>query len=145
MRTVTSGESIFEEMLGDINYPKDSSPGKLYKFKCRVGCVKRRPPRHKYFDYIREMGCGDIDRVFNGESFNGKKHLTFVFPERWMGVAEQQAFTAVLNKHPEVDSLEQVDIITSSPMLIGSFYAEQIRILTWLDDKNYTGGLRELY
>ena len=136
---VTTGEQIFDEMLGDIDYPKDSSAGKLYKFKCRVGCVKRRPPRHKYFDYIREMGTGDVDRVFSGESFNGKKNLTFVFPERHMGVAEQQAFSHVLNEHPEADSLEQVDIITSSPWLIGSFYAQQIRILTWPDDDEYNG------
>lgn len=140
MQTFTSGASVFEEMLGDIDYPEDSFAGKLYKFKCRVGCVKRRPPRHKYFEYILEMGSGDIDKVFKGESFRGKKHLTFVFPERYMGVTEQRAFTSVLNNHPEADSLEQVDIITSNPMLIGSFHNIQIRILTWEDDHLYDCG-----
>jgi len=140
METFTSGASVFEEMLGDIDYPEDSFAGKLYKFKCRVGCVKRRPPRHDYFEYILEMGVGDIDKVFKGESFDGKTHLTFVFPERYMAVTEQQAFTSILNNHPEADSLEQVDIITSCPMLIGSFHNVQIRILTWEDDHLYDCG-----
>ncbi len=137
---VMSGAQIMDEMLGDIVYPKDSSAGKLYKFQARVGVVKRRPPRHEYFDFIRDMGMVDVARVFKGESFEGKKCLTFIFPERWMGVVEEQAFTSVLNKHPEVDSIEQVDIITSSPMLVGSFHREQIRILTWPDDHEYSCG-----
>lgn len=141
MSIAIRGDQIIDSMLGDINYPKDSSAGKLYPFKVRVGCVKRRPPRHEFFEYIREMGMPDIDKVFKNESFGGKKTLTFIFPERWMGVAEQQAFTAVLEAHPEAKTLEQVDIITSSPLLIGSFYAEQIRILTWDDDDNYRGAL----
>lgn len=139
MAIAMRGDQIIDSMLGDINYPKDSRAGKLYPFKVRVGCVKRRPPRHEFFEYIREMGMPDIDRAFKNESFGGKKDLTFIFPERWMGVAEQQAFTAVLAAHPEAKTLEQVDIITSSPLIIGAFFSEQIRILTWEDDDNYRG------
>ena len=138
---VQSLTTILDSMLGDINYSKDSSAGKSYPFKVRVGCVKRRPPRHEFFEYFREMGMGDIDKVFKKESFEGKKTLTFIFPERWMGVVEQQAFTAALEAHPEAKTLEQVDILTSSPLLIGSFYSEQVRILTWADDDNYCGTL----
>lgn len=141
MPQVMRGDQIIDSMLGDINYPKDSSAGKLFPFKIRVGCVKRRPPRHEFFDYLRDMGMPDIDKVFKNESFGGKKDLTFIFPERWMGVAEQQAFTSALKAHHEAKTLEQVDIITSSPLLIGAFHAEHIRILTWDDDDNYCGTL----
>lgn len=139
MTNIMSGEQIFEEMLGDIDYEKDSPAGKLYKFKARVGVVKMRAPRHSYFDYIRDMGQPDVDKVFTGESFGGKKVLTFVFPERWMGVHEQRSFTSALEKHPEADSITQVDIITSSPMIVGSFYQQQILILTWNDDEKHNG------
>lgn len=139
MVTVIRGDEILDSMLGDIDYPKDSAPGTLYPFKVRVGCAKRRPPRHEFFEYLIDMGMPDIDKVFKNESFEGKKSLTFIFPERWMGVAEQQAFMAALSAHPEAETLEQVDIITSSPLLIGNFYKEQIRILTWDDDDNYNG------
>ena len=139
MTTIMSGEQIFEEMLGDIDYEKDSPAGLLYKYKARIGVVKMRAPRHSYFDYIRDMGQPDIDKVFTGESFNGKTVLSFVFPERWMGVHEQRSFTSALDKHKEVDSISLVDIITSSPMIVGSFYREQIRILTWPDDDKHNG------
>jgi hypothetical protein len=141
MIKVTSGNDIMDEMLGKINYSKHSEAGKLYPFKVRVGVVRRRAPRHSYFDYIRDWGMTDIDKIFNKESFNGKKELVFIFPERWMGVAEQQAFMHNLNNHPEAETLDQVDIITSSPLLIGDFMREQVLILAWEDDDKYNGTL----
>lgn len=129
--------SIMEEMLGDIDYSKDSPAGELYPFKVRVGCAKRRPPRHKYFQWMLEIGRLHINQVLNGTSFNGVKELTFIFPERWMNVAEQQKFMYAMVKHPEVKMIEKVDIITSSPLIISSCYREQIRILTWEDDIEY--------
>ncbi len=129
--TVTTLAQMFEDMLGCINYDMNSEIGKLYPFKVRVGCIKRRPPRHKFFVHILDMGMLDIDKVFNKKSFN-KKKLTFVFPERWLGIVEQQSFMFNLNKHP--DNLEQVDILTSSPLLISDFMREHIRIIIWEDD-----------
>jgi len=134
---VISCGSLIEEMLGDINYPKDSNPGKLYPFKVRVGCVKKRPPRHDYFQYILEMGRMNIERILDGSSLNDAEELTFIFPERWMSVHEQQKFMYAMIKHPESNSITKVDIITSSAVLISNFYNEQIRILTWEDDKDY--------
>jgi len=126
-----------EEMLGDINYLKDSRPGKLYPFNVRVGIVQKRPPRHDYFQYMLEMGRTNIERIFDGISLGGLKELIFIFPERWMSIAEQQRFMSVIVKHPEVNTIERIDIITSAPLLISNFYSEQVRILTWEDDKNY--------
>jgi hypothetical protein len=139
MNTLQSVSEIFESMLGNIKYSPDSEVGKLYPFFIRCGCVKRRPPRHPFFEWIIDMGRRDVEKVMNGESLD-KKELTFVFPERWMGVAEQQAFTHVLSKHPDAEKIEQVDIITSSPMLIGSFMREQILVLSWEDDDKYSCG-----
>ncbi len=134
---VTNLNSMIEEMLGDINYSKDSKSGRLYPFKVRVGLVQRRPPRHDYFQYMLEMGRLDVERILDGSSLCGKNQLTLIFPERWMGVSEQQKFMYVIVNHPEAKTIETVDMITSSPLLIGNFYREQIRILTWNDDRSY--------
>lgn len=133
MTNVTSAGEIFEQMLGDINYEDDMD---LYPFKVRVGIAKYRPPRHEFFDFIRDMGSGHISSVLKREPLNSG-NLTFVFPERWMSVHEQRAFMLKLSRHPEADKIEQVDIITSSALMVGDFRREMIRILEWPDDKEY--------
>ena len=133
MTTVTTAGEIFEGMLGDINYEDDLD---LYPFKVRVGIAKYRPPRHEFFDFIRDMGSGHISPILKGESINSEM-LTFVFPERWMSVHEQQAFMLKLAQHPEANKIKQVDIITKSPLIVGNFRREMIRILEWPDDKEY--------
>lgn len=132
MSNITAASSFIEEMLGDIKQELCD----LYPFIVRVGVVKMAAPRHERFEYLREMGASDIDRVFHGKPF-GKDTLTFFFPERHMSVHEQYGFMSVLTRHPHVDEITNVDIITSSPILIGNFYANSIRILTWPDDKDH--------
>ena len=132
--SIVSGDQIFDEMLGDINYDVDDM--NIYPFKVRVGVTYRRPARHSYFEFIIDMGMMDIDRVFNKQPFT-LKHLTFVFPERWMGVSEQREFMYCLNRHPDASKLERVDIITGSPIMVSDFKNEMIRILKWPDDSNY--------
>lgn len=126
-------------MLGDIDYPPDSSAGKLYPFFVRVGCVKRRPPRHEFFEYFLEVGAGDIEKVLYHAPLRGPS-LSFVFPERHMGVAEQQAFMYNMEKHPRISKIKTVDIITSAPLIVGSFMRDHIRILTWPDDEGLYDG-----
>lgn len=132
----TAGTDIFEEMLGDINYPADSKAGKTFPFKMRCGVIKRRPPRHEFFEFILNMGKVNIDPIMNHQSFteDGPLNLTFVFPERWMGVKEQQDFMYAMALHPDVERIKSVDVITSSPLIVGNFFKEQVRILTWADD-----------
>ena len=134
----TSIDTIINEMLGDISYSPDSRPGSLYPFFVRVGVCFRRPPRHPYFEYLRDMGQEDINRMFSGKALK-KSELTFIFPERWLGVVEQQAFMVVVLKAHERNPITKVDIITASPMLVGDFMKEQIRILKWEDDSNFEG------
>ena len=133
MTRLISGGQFVEEMLGDITQKDD-----LYPFMVRVGCVKMAAPRHERFDFYREMGYGDIARVFDGSRF-GKSYLTFFFPERHMSVHEQQAFMSTLTKHPHVDEITHMDLVTSSPLLIGNFHNFSIRILTWDDDDLHDG------
>lgn len=129
---------IIEEWLGDIK-PEDQAHRNTYPFVVRVGCVKMAAPRHERFEFIREMGSGLLDRVFGGITDFRKEltgTVTFIFPERHMSVHEQQSMMSALAKHTKVT---QVDIITSSPLIIGSFHKEMIRILTWPDDHRHNG------
>ena len=45
---------IIEQMLGDID---DEDPLDLYPFKVRVGIPKYRPTRHKFFEWMRDLGA----------------------------------------------------------------------------------------
>jgi hypothetical protein len=110
----------------------------LYPFFVRVGCVKMAAPRHERFEFLLGMGEGEIDNVFNGLRFYNE-HLTFVFPERYMSVHEQQAFMSTLTNHPFVDMITRMDMITSSPLLIGNFINRSIRTLQWDDDYKHDG------
>jgi hypothetical protein len=47
MVTAVSVAQIFDEMLGKIQYDPESEAGQCYPFYVRVGCLKRRPPRHE--------------------------------------------------------------------------------------------------
>ena len=134
--TMVNLASIFEEMLGDINYEGDKFSMELYPFKVRVGMPYRRPPRHEMWEFFLEMGRLDIDRVFKKEPFQTDS-LTFVFPERWMNVSEQRNFMHQLKQHPDVKTLKQVDMITHSPLMLGEFTRHMIRILKWEDDLLY--------
>ena len=82
------------------------------------------------------MGVGYIESALYHKKFDPPPVLTFVFPERYMSVHEQRSFMYQLSKHPEVDKIKQVDILTSSPLLIGEFLAQMIRIIEWPDVDN---------
>jgi hypothetical protein len=137
MTTARSADQTINELLKDINYDHDTFAMELYPFKVRLGAVYRRPPRHPFFEYLLELGHMDIERVFKGESFRGRTHLTFVFPERWVGISEQRSFMYSLNRHPEAKTLELVDIITSCPMFLSDCANVMVRVLQWEDDNEF--------
>ena len=126
-----SSNNVFEEMLGDIKY--DPVKLGLYSFMLRVGVSKYRPPRHPFFEYMIHLGEGDIENIlYHTGKLSGC--YTFIFPERHMSVHEQRAFMSQLNTHPTADKIIQVDIITSSAIMISDFFNDMIQILTWEDD-----------
>lgn len=98
----------------------------------KVSVVKQRPPRHKGFDLIREVGSGMISDVMERKSLSGS--LLFVFPERHLAAFEQQSFIDELINNDTAEEIDEVEIITSSPMIVGSFVREQVRVLTFEDD-----------
>lgn len=134
MSSATTLIGLFNDWLGDI----DTNDHKQFPFSVRVGCVKMASPRDERFDIIRELGANLIDAIFNNTPLPSGK-LSFVFPERHMSVHEQQGFMRALSSHSSAKDITQVDIITSSPLMVGDFYKEQIRILTWNDDEKYNG------
>jgi hypothetical protein len=138
---MATAAEMFEEWLGDIS-ENDEFTKRLYPFFLRVGVVKMAAPRHERFDFVREMGYDNINRIFNHMSLQPGK-LTFVFPERHMSVHEQRSFMSMLRYHPDVDKITAVDIITSSPIMISDFVNTSIRILTWPDDSRHDGELNE--
>ena len=137
MNNFTNMGNIFDQMLGDIGDYKDRLD--LYPFKIRCGIIVYRPPRHEFFQWIKEMGAADIESIFKGDLFDPSEILTFVFPEAHMSVHEEREFMIYLKNHPEVDKIKQIDILTKSPMLISSFTKEMIRIIEWEDDKHCVG------
>ncbi len=102
------------------------------EIRFKVVVIKLRPPRHKGFDLVREMGSGDISDVMGKKPLSG--NLLFVFPERHLAAFEQQSFIDELINNPTAKEIDQVEIITSNPMIVGSFLSEQVRVLTFGDD-----------
>lgn len=129
---VTSAATTFDEWLDSIEPQPDSN------IFWRVGCVKMCAPRHPRFEWFLDIGRFAINDLFDNNTL-GTDVITFVFPERFMGVHEQQHFTHAISKHKDVDKIKQIDLITSSPLILGGFKAAQIRILTWDDDDKHNG------
>lgn len=138
MPNITSISQLIDSWLEDID-PNAAKP--TYPFGLRVGCVKMAAPRHERFDFIRELGAELFEKVFSNTPID-LEHLVFVFPERHLSVHEQQAFTYVLSKHVSAKTFKVIDIITSSPLIIGGFARESIRILTWSDDEKHSGSIK---
>jgi len=101
-------------------------------FKIKVALIKNLPPRDEEFDIIRDMGFPYIEKVFKKEPLGTDVPL-FVFPERWMSIQEQYYFISYLNLNPDVEKFKEVLLICSSPIIIGNFKREQIRIITFPD------------
>jgi len=133
---MTNVADLMNEWLGNIE------DDERLPFKLRVGCVKMAAPRHERFEYLINMGRSDVDRVFENKQFYSK-NLTFVFPEQFMGVHEQQSFMNCLISNVYIDAVESVDIITSSPLLIGNIHREHIMVLTWPDDHKHNGEIKQ--
>ena len=109
-----------------------------FDFPVRVGCVKMSSPRDARFSEVLTVGMPLIDAVFNRSPLP-VEHLSFVFPERYMSVHEQQGFMRALLQNPSINDIKSLDIITSSPLMISDFRKEQIAIITWQDDYKYSG------
>ena len=97
------------------------------------------PPRDSRFDYDRDFGLGQIEAVLNKEPLNmgvvtkgGGQQIMFVFPERWLSTQEEQIFPVALSENPQIKKAKMtiIDLVTKSPLIIGNFIKEDIRIIT---------------
>ena len=103
-------------------------------YRCVLSWI---PPRDPRWEYELEMGSPMIPNVFSGEPLSPRKtvvggqHLYFCFPERHMSTQEEHGFIYALENHSDVTSrtMSVIDIVTKSPLIIGSFHKEDIRIL----------------
>lgn len=126
------------QWIGEL-FPKRPTTEQLQEWRniwWRV-VVTSVPPRDQKFEYEREMGGPLVEKVLRHQPLGltkigekGGQHLLFVFPERWMSTQEEQAFVPLLRVHPDIwnASLTIIDIATKSPLIIGNFLKEDVRI-----------------
>jgi hypothetical protein len=137
--TVTRGDKVFDLYFKDISREDMVNKFRSVPFACAV--IKNLPPRDEQFEYIRDMGLGNIAAVFEAKKISVGKNgdIHFVFPERWMSVQEQQAFADRICQHPQVKKgeVKGIFIITSSPLIIGNMHREQVRVLEFPDKQLY--------
>jgi hypothetical protein len=108
-----------------------------FPFRVRVVVIRARPPRDPYFEYFRDIGMLSIEKALYdkpGLADKPESNLMFFFPERHMSVQEQQMFMSMLANHHQTGNIAHVDIVTSNPLILSDFRAEQIRIINWPDD-----------
>jgi hypothetical protein len=96
------------------------------------------PPRHSRFDFERDFGSTHLPNILEGIPFkmhqmtqSGGQHLLLVFPERHLTTQEEYALVPALQKHPQIKDapLTIIDLVTKSPLIIGNFLADDIRIV----------------
>lgn len=124
-----------EELFANIPFVYNELTKVVYPhFQVRVAVIKARPPRHPAFDEIRDIGAGFLQHIFDGTKFRSNPNLILVFPERWMSVNETRLLMDKLHNHPQVKELKSVSIVTSSPVILTDFFAENMKIITFPDD-----------
>ena len=106
------------------------------------------PPRDSRFDFMREMGSPQIDNVltnkplkFGVQTDGGGQHILFVFPERHLTTQEEHIFVPSLWGHHQIvdATLTIIDIVTKSPLILGNFLADDVRIIK--DEEDWETGL----
>jgi len=102
-------------------------------FIMRCIVIRDRPPRDRFFDYIRDLGSELIDDAFSGKIID-QTNPYFIFPERHMSVGEQQLFILQLAMNQGAPQMGMITVVTSCPVIISDFYGEQVRIVVWPED-----------
>lgn len=124
-------DDLFDDGLEDEGIEKVLYP----HFDVRVGVPLCMPPRDDFFEYILDMGRTNIDCVMKAEKIDPNPF--FCLPERWLSVQEGRYFMAALNQNPNRNKLGVVRILTQSPILIGEFPRNCIRMFRLNGDENY--------
>jgi len=117
----------------------------IYDFDVKVCIAPRCPPRDPMFEYVINMGRGDMERLFVERKPLKTRIALWVFPERWLTVHEQQALMYVVDKCGLRGELQSLQMITHSPLIIGDFTRDHVRMIStkvdvtsWWNDKTKT-------
>jgi len=133
-----SASSMFDQAFGTHEHHRtvmqqvnaDAKRGDVSTVLWRCLVAKDISARDSQFEYTKELGSGTIDDILHKRPVSCDKSLAFYFPERYMSPWEQQRFTWCIAKHPQFAGLGLcVDILTGSPLIVGSFRREEVRIL----------------
>lgn len=128
---VRQGNNITDRFFGDQEIGNIEERG----YRLRLAILGPRiSPRHPHFEYTREMGMGHLESVLYHRPIGGES-IAFMLPERWLSVHEQYYLIHSLNRHPEIvaQSLRSVDIITQSPLILGSAHANEVAVIGFND------------
>ena len=120
-----------EDMFRDyVKPPKDKySDGRKFDLLVAVaGRLDSPGPRDPMWEFILEVGTGNLDKVLNREPIGPGPHF-FVFPDRWLVPAEAQRFVDDLNHNPDADKFGRVYIVTHQPYIVGDCLKEEVRII----------------
>lgn len=113
-------------------------------FAHRLLCVKNTPPRAPEYEYLLFIGINHIEALFDDRHNPPTildEVLTFIFPERFLSVHEQQCLFAAITK-ADTPNLKRVDIVTSSPMVV---QCSNNCYVTAPDDRYYYSPDRDAY
>ncbi len=136
MTTIKSLATIFDEWCRK-DQGQAESVKERYGFNLRVVCSKDIPPRHSIFSWIRGLGVSKYDEIFSGELNMLPKDWLLAFPERHISVHEQKSLIhqlVKLNREKKL-GMEQLDILTSSPMIISDTMMESLSIICFPNGK----------
>ena len=106
------------------------------------------PPRDERFEFINEIGRTQLDPVLNNQPLkmtttpNGSgQHILFIFPERHLTTQEEHVFCDCLTRHHQIltAQLSIIDVVTKSPLIIGNFLSDDVRVIK--DTQDFNGGL----
>lgn len=123
-----SGDQWFENLSGG-KWP--DTPDKIYPFPVHVALPKWRPSRHEYWEFMLEMGRGEVLAALAGKPVQPK--LLVVFPERYISIQEQYIFMSAIARNQT--KIRLFEMVTQSPIIIGNFLRTQLRIVTWPEDE----------
>ena len=143
MPSVVSIATWFDETFGATYDEMRENKGyvdrcmETYGFLYRCLVSKDIPPRHSMFSFIRGMGVTKYDEIFSKTIERLPDSWLLAVPERHTSIQEQQALIHTLaEKNKELGNpMKELDILTSSPMIISDSVQDSVRIIGFPDGK----------
>ena len=146
MIKIQTAANFFDSFWGN----EEAAPANdTFPFKLRVAVAGYRiTPRHSCFEYFRELGMSLLEPLIKHQHIpeleTGDGHLTFVLPERWLSVHEQQMFLYRIKDHPQVARIKQVDVVTQEALIVGGCPQGTVKLFNFPSDDPSMPGVGRL-